>query len=481
MRRKVMLLLVLISAAFILGYTVQKPSSAQPAGHSGSVLSPDSPIETSRVNAIVLAARKVAPAVTSISVIQTRYYRSSPFMGDDVFERFFKDFFPPRVYKQEVQSLGSGFIISPEGYVLTNEHVVRGAQEIKVTLPDRREFDARVVGKDEALDVALLKMDSNDLPVAPLGDSDNLIIGEWAIAIGNPFGYLLLDPQPSVTAGVISALYRQIKPTSRQGANYRDMIQTDAAINPGNSGGPLVNAEGEVIGINTFIFTAGGGSEGIGFAIPINAARKVARELIDHGEVRGAWLGLDVQELTPELRERMGERDGVLITEVEEGSSAERSGLRRGDLVIQVNARRIMGLDDWEATNSCVLVGEKVRVTVLRDNEIFEFELTAEATPETSAPRSERFGLTVQSTTPYLRTKFKLRSTKGVVVVEVEAGSDGETAGVEVGDVVLSLNNEEIRDIEDFERAQDRPEKGKLSLLVDRQGTRLYLSFTSMW
>lgn len=475
------LLILLVALAFIVGYSIRRPSKAEVTESQISAPLSSGKIEESRINAIVLAAQKVSPAVVSISVIQTRYLSTSPLLGDEFFNRFFRDFFPPRVYKQEVHSLGSGFIIDREGYILTNAHVIRDAEKIKVTLPDGREFDARIAGEDPLLDIALLKIDNSELPVAPLGDSDHLIIGEWAIAIGNPFGYLLEDPQPSVTAGVISALHRDIKPKSGWVSTYKDMIQTDAAINPGNSGGPLVNAMGEVIGINTFIFTAGGGSEGIGFAIPINTAKKIVKELVEYGKVREVWLGIDVQELTPELAKTIGAKEGVLVTDVEKGSAGERGDVEVGDLIVEINRRKVRNVDDWEAAVSSLVVGEKVRLKVLRNNKPLELSLIAKEAPAVQGKESERLGLVVQNITPYLRSKFKLKVGRGVVVTEVKHGSPGEAAGVEVGDVILTLENQEIKDVDDFERAADKVRKGKLSLVVDRKGTKLYLSYTSMW
>lgn len=482
MRRTKSLILLLTAVAFVVGYSLRKASEAE-SGTGEPVLTQVSyeGLEESRRTAIVVAARKVAPAVVSISVIQTRYFSSSPSWGDTFFDRFFRDFFPPQVYKREVQSLGSGFIIDPEGYVLTNEHVLRDAEKIKVTLPDGREFDGEIVGKDEALDIALLKIDRAGLPTAPLGDSDELVIGEWAIAIGNPFGYFLEDPQPSVTAGVISAFHRDIKPRSGWISAYKDMIQTDAAINPGNSGGPLVNAEGKVIGINTFIFTAGGGSEGIGFAIPINTAKKALEELVQYGEVREVWLGIDVQELTPELAQTLGEREGVLVTDVEKGSAAERGGVEAGDLIIQLSQRRVRNRDDWEAAQSSLVVGEDVKIRALRDHSPVDFVLAAVEPPEMSGKKSERLGMVVQNISPYLRSKFKLRITRGVVVIDVKPGSQGEAAGVEIGDVILDIENREIKDVDDFEGVPDDIRRGKLSLVVDRKGTKLQLSYTSIW
>lgn len=348
----------------------------------GADLSDD--ITTSRVNAIVRTAREAGPAVVSISVIQTRIYTVSPFSGpfrDPYFDQLWRDFFPPRRYREEVMSQGSGVIIDPEGYILTNDHVVHGAEAIKVTLADGRSFDGTLVGTDPYLDLALVKIEGEAIPHARLGDSDDLIIGEWAIAIGNPFGYFLEDTQPTVTVGVISALHRAIKSSGRSQELqvYADMIQTDAAINPGNSGGPLVNAAGEVIGVNTFIFTAGGGSEGVGFARPINAAKKVLAELKEYGRVRVAWLGIRVQELTPLLGESLGitDLDGLLVANVARGSPAQRAGVERGDVIRAIEGTPAASFTDWQVALLTVRVGETVRLQVEREGRARTFSIEA--------------------------------------------------------------------------------------------------------
>ena len=243
-------------------------------------------ISRQRANAIVLSAAKLSPSVVSITVVQTRLVSAAPFFSpfsDD----FFRDFFPEFYYKQKIKSLGTGVIISNDGHILTNEHVISNATEINITLTDARQFKGKVVAADRAIDLALIKITAEDLPYAELGNSDSLMIGEWMIALGNPFGFLLEDTRPTVTVGVISALNRAIKST-QENRIYRDMIQTDAAINPGNSGGPLVNILGQVVGINTFIFTSGGGSEGIGFARPINDAKKFIEAAKKTGEMKSS-------------------------------------------------------------------------------------------------------------------------------------------------------------------------------------------------
>jgi serine protease Do len=301
-------------------------------------------ISASRTNAIVLAARKVSPAVVSVVVTQTRVVTYDPFGGLG-FDDFFRDFFPRRAYRQEVKSMGSGVVISADGDVVTNAHVVRNATLIKVTLPDNREFPAELEGIDETRDLALLKLKTQGLPAAVLGNSDDLMIGEWSIAIGNPFGFMIEDAQPTVTVGVISALHRDIK-SSGGGQVYADMIQTDAAINPGNSGGALVNAAGEVVGINTFIFSHSGGSEGIGFARPINDVRQFVRE------ARGAIgatsfervetdLDVTVADINPVLRSNfnLDYRRGVVAVDVKAGGIGETIGMAPGDVILMAQGK----------------------------------------------------------------------------------------------------------------------------------------------
>ena len=303
-------------------------------------------IFASRTNAIVLAARKVSPAVVSVVVTQTRVVTYDPFGGLG-FDDFFRDFFPRRAYRQEVKSMGSGVIISPDGDVVTNAHVVLNATKIKVTLPDNREFAAEIEGLDETRDLALLKLEAKDLPAAAMGSSDDLMIGEWSIAIGNPFGFMLEDAQPTVTVGVVSALHRDIK-SSGGGQVYADMIQTDAAINPGNSGGALVNAAGEVIGINTFIFSHSGGSEGIGFARPINDVKQFvteARGAASATNYERIETGLDVAvaDINPLLRGSfaLGYRRGVVVVEVKAGGIGETIGMAPGDVIRMAQGKTV--------------------------------------------------------------------------------------------------------------------------------------------
>ncbi len=303
---------------------------------------PAASISASRQNAITTAAQKVSPAVASIVVTQVQIYTYDPFGGFGI-DPFFRDFFPRRQYREEVKSMGSGVIISQDGDCLTNAHVVRNATAIRVTLPDNREFDAEVVGRDDNLDLALLRVKGSSLPTARLGTSSDLMIGEWAIAFGNPFGFLLEDAQPSVTVGVISALHREVK--SQGEGEFSDMVQTDAAINPGNSGGPLVNADGDVIGINTFIFSHSGGSEGIGFARPIDEVKRFIAETrgtaAAQPEKLVTALGASVSDITGALRRRfrLAHSQGVVVVEVEPGSAAAGLGMATGDVILMCQGK----------------------------------------------------------------------------------------------------------------------------------------------
>jgi serine protease Do len=281
--------------------------------------------------------------------------------------------------------MGSGFIISADGLVLTNEHVIRGASQIKAILPDGRSFTGHVVGAHPQYDLAVVKIEGKDLPVAPLGSASDLMVGEWAIAIGNPFGFLLNDVQPTVTAGVISATHRDIKSQSDENGIYKDMIQTDAAINPGNSGGPLLNAKGEVIGVNTFIFSkGGGGSIGIGFAIPIDVAKKVVDEIVRYGKVRNVWIGVRTWELTPLVAERVGtaDRNGLFVSVVEQGSPADKAGMKVGDIIRKVNGIPIRDVNEAYRAIFGANVGDTITLTVDRESKQISFRLALEEAPE---------------------------------------------------------------------------------------------------
>jgi serine protease Do len=326
---------------------VRHQLNAAVAQTTQSTQSPQTDITNSRNNAIVQAIQKINQAVVSITVTQVRIVTAVPF-NDPFFDQFFSDFFPRRQFREQVKGLGSGVIISSDGYLLTNGHVVENATKIKVTMPDSRQFDAEVVDIDHSLDISLLKIREKNLPYATLGNSDDLMIGEWAIALGNPYGFLLEDTRPTVTVGVISAVNRTIKAGTEEGRIYKDMIQTDAAINRGNSGGPLVNANGEVIGINTFIFSQAGGSEGIGFAIPITRIKKFIEDAKKSGASTGAEvkvekiktaLGLIVTDINSSLAQKyqLYNNTGVLVIEVTSNGIGATMGIETGDVILSIN------------------------------------------------------------------------------------------------------------------------------------------------
>jgi len=328
-------------------------------------------ISEDRRNAITRAIEKVAPAVVGINVIQLREYRTrNPFLDDPLF----RELFPERVYPQPVpvKNLGSGFIVGPDGYIVTNEHVVHNATEVVVTTTAGEKHQAQIVGADYYSDIALLRIDAQNLPAVPMGNSDSVIIGEWAIALGNPFGLFSVGDKPSVTVGVISALDRDFQRTG-EGRLYKDMIQTDASINRGNSGGPLVNSLGEVIGISTLIFTeGGGGSLGIGFAIPINRIKQIVDELRTSGGVnRNYWTGLSIQNLDRlvALSMRLPSMDGVLVTDVEPDSPGANAGFQVADVILAINHQPVNNYNAVRAylENEDLRVGDELTFTVYRD------------------------------------------------------------------------------------------------------------------
>ena len=316
-----------------------------------------------RQNGITAAIELVSPAVVSVNVIKTQVVNR--YMNP--FENPFFGFFGNIPHKREVKGIGTGIIFTGDGYIITNAHVVEGATQIKVILSDSRQFDGELIGVDSVHDLAILKIDGKELPLVKLGDSHDLIIGEWVIAVGNPYGFLLKDSKPSVSVGVISAINRDFAP-NKDGKIYKKMIQTDAAINPGNSGGPLVNVMGEVIGINSFIFSESGGSIGIGFAIPIDSVKKIAAELIEFGKIRDIWYGFKVQEITPVIASYLGlgSMDGVLVTYLDKNGPAEKAGLLKSDIIVKINQNKIKTTDDAELAVTDVSVGDKMRIDVLR-------------------------------------------------------------------------------------------------------------------
>jgi serine protease Do len=331
-------------------------------------------IDGSRRNAIVVATEQVAPAVVSITASYTR--RTRP-----VYDIWWNRWYPGRT--QRLAELGSGVIIDKRGYVFTNYHVVANAERLQVTLFDGKSYAATLVGTAPSYDLALVKIDGEDFTTATLGNSDDLLVGEWAIAIGSPFGFNLADTQPTVTVGVISANHRDIKQDETSEQIFNDMIQTDAAINPGNSGGPLINARGEVIGINTMIFSQTGGNVGMGFAIPINRAKRVMEEIVQYGRVRDVWLGMSATDINAETQAALNlpTANGVLVQSIEEGGPADKAGLKVGDQIIAINGTT---LDTRYQANRVIFgsgVGEVLAMKVNRKDKLIDVKITLEERP----------------------------------------------------------------------------------------------------
>lgn len=429
-----------------------------------------------RRTGIVIAAEEVMASVVSITVLQTQTYTSRP-MFNPFFEEFFGPVFP-REYSREIQGLGSGIIISDDGKVITNAHVVADASNIKVTLNDGRTFDAAVLGADEGLDLALLKLADSprDLKPADLGNSDDIMIGEWAIALGNPLGFLIADAQPSVTAGVISAVGRRVTGEGRK-FSYSGVIQTDAAINPGNSGGPLANILGEVIGINTFIFTQSGGSEGIGFAIPINQVRKFIYELQSHSERRIAWLGIDVQTLTSDMARLLDipGQQGIVITQVFERTPAQAAGLEEAWVITGANGINYPSESDWQMMEQGLFVDDTVfiqGITVSGDS--FSLSLKAAEYLPPTPEKIAYLGIQVVEIDPAIRYRYNIASSEGVVVRTIERSSRGAGLGLMEGDVILVYGQVTTPDIGALERAIE-VEADPRTLIIEREGGRYRL------
>ena len=467
--------LILIFCGIALGLTALqlyiwlRPKSQIYYFDNARLVSLNDEVSKQRANAIVVTAQRISPSVASITVVQTKVVSAAPFFSPFA-DDFFRDFFPERYYRQQIRSLGTGLIISPDGYIVTNEHVVSNAALINITLPDSRQFEGRVIAADVTHDLALLKIDVNDLPYAQLGDSENLMIGEWVVAFGNPFGFMLEDTRPTVTVGVVSALNRSIKST-REDRIYKNMIQTDAAINPGNSGGPLVNILGEVVGLNTAIFTSGGGSEGIGFARPINDVKKFINEAREHGRVRIPWFGVWMKEITPDSAESMNiQKYGVLVSGVDDKSGAQRAGIKEGDRIISVNDRIIARMADWNRFVSSVYVGDRLDITLVREDDTLQFDFVVEEFKQTDLLKTKVvvYGIHIQDITERLARQYNLVYKEGVVVTEVEPNSVGNKVGIDPGDVILMVGNIRIHNKTDFKQASRY--QRDMSIIIDRNG-----------
>jgi serine protease Do len=415
--------------------------------------------------------RGVKPAV--VNIFSTRTVRvPSGDPAEEFFRQFFGEALPERAQRQ--QSLGSGFIVSGDGYIVTNAHVVQQAEQISVKLSNRDEYNARLVGVDSKTDVALIKIKPRqELPVVRLGDSDRLEVGDWVIAIGNPFGLA-----ETVTAGIVSAKGRVI------GAGpYDDFIQTDASINPGNSGGPLLNSQGEVVGINAAIVSRSGGNVGIGFAIPINLARHIVDALRAHGKVVRGWLGVSIQDMTPELAQsfHLDHPHGALVVDVERGGPAAKAGVERGDIITEFNGRPIEESHQLPALVAETPVGKSVELKVLRSGREMSFRATVSEQPSGKVAEAEKrparstWGITLTDLTPSLARRFRIPSgVHGAMIREIEPGTPADAAGIEPGDVIRQVNRQPVTSARSCARALDQA-GDRVLLLVQRGSSAGYV------
>jgi len=432
--------------------------------------------QSDRQSPVVKAVSKISPAVVNISSSYEVRKRPNPFSGfglDPFFDNFFKDFFDPRFERrQKSASLGSGVIIDGKrGFILTNAHVIERAGTIKIVMQDEREFEAQIVGADPDSDLAVLKIDSNEaLPAIEMGISDDLMIGETVIAIGNPFGF-----SHTVTTGVISAVNRSIRADNRV---FHNFIQIDASINPGNSGGPLLNINGDLIGINTAIYAK---AQGIGFAIPISKAKKIISDLIQFGEVIQAWIGITVQNLDAKLAQYLNysEKKGVMIKAVEPRSPAQNAGLRQGDIIVSLGEKKIDSVRDYWSVKKTYAAGDALKATFWRGGKLKTVAVNTKVFPvELGEDLAFRLlGIKVGNLTAEVRSYYRIPTRKGVVISEINKKSYLSSIGVRPGDVIRKIDDFTILTTEDFKKAIIKyRQKNSVVLLLQRGDQGYYIT-----
>jgi serine protease Do len=464
--------LIVITIALVVGMLAVDNSFVGPIADAKSTEYFNAPVSFNEL------AEMASPAVVNIRTVKTikgggpvfRQFQRDPWGKNSPFKEFFERYFGEEMHREFKQpSLGSGFIIDEDGFVVTNNHVIEDADQIKVKLKDEHEFDAKIVGRDPNTDIALLKIESaQNLPTIKLGDSDALKVGQWVVAIGSPFGL-----EHTVTAGIVSAKGRVIG-----SGPYDDFIQTDASINPGNSGGPLLNLKGEVIGINTAIIASG---QGIGFAIPINLAKDIIVALKNEGEVTRGWLGVAIQDLNGDMAEYYGieEKKGVFVADVFEGDPADRAGIKAKDIILEVNGEKIKTSRQLTSMIAGISVGDSARIKILRDGKEktvtvkiakrTEDKLAARGRPKEEA---EEFGIRVSDLKPEIMQQFNMDEKSGVIVTQVESGSKGDDAGVQVGDIIKEINRKSVKNTGDYEEILEQISSGEtVNLFIRRKNT----------
>jgi serine protease Do len=492
-------LTIIAATCFALGLGLSSgshwitPSAAATLPAAPQTAVSPSPAGPSRPESFSGLASKLSPMVVNVKVVKVEKVGAFPSFNfprgemPDGFQDFFNHFFqgmpnaPRNQQMPRIQGAGSGVIISKDGYVLTNNHVIEGAKEVTVTLADHQEYKARIVGRDPKTDLAVLKIEGKGtFPAATLGDSDNLQVGDWVIAIGNPFGL-----NNTVTSGIVSAKGRVI------GAGpYDNFIQTDASINPGNSGGPLFNMKGEVVGINTAIISQG---QGIGFAIPVNTVKPLVPQLETKGSVTRGYLGVTIQTITPALAKalKLQDQKSALVADVTPDSPAAKAGVQRGDVIVAYNGKEVVDNHDLPTMVAGTPVGEQSTVTILRNGQKMQLavkvgqlpsEQTAAnaTTPEGSVqPAQGKWGLQLQDLNPQLANQLNLESEKGVAVVGVKPGSRADEAGMQKGDVILEVNQQPVTSVHEAIKKMDGPKDKELLLLVQRGHAKLFVPLES--
>ena len=479
---KVMTLTTVAISCLAIGLVVSSSMNwARPAAAQNQITTSPGAVAApaSRPSSFAGLAAKLSPSVVNIKVVKVEkagFNRPEMEIPDgpmgDLFKRFFQEM-PQGPENRRTQGAGSGVIISKDGYILTNNHVVEGAKEVTVTLANQQEYKAQVVGCDPKTDLAVLKVKSAEsFPAVTMGDSDQLKVGDWVVAIGNPFGL-----NNTVTSGIVSAKGRVI------GAGpYDDFIQTDASINPGNSGGPLINLEGELVGINTAIIADG---KGIGFAIPVNTAKPLVPQLISTGKVTRSYLGVNIQSITPELAKalKLRDRKGALVADVVTGGPADHGGIKRGDVIIAFNGKVVEDSHHLPALVAATPVNQESTVTILRDGQEQKLSMKVGQLPgdktvaeQPAHPAAGKWGMQLRDVNPQMAQQFHLKAEKGAVVAGIEPGSRAAEAGIQRGDLILEVNRQPVGSVKDVLEKIDRStDKEHLLLLVQRDNGKFFI------